>query len=154
MDIFICFILKLIILENVYGKVSASRSGSRSCEMELFMAEVSSWKLFTIAVEGFALDVMWSLDSPLNEYLRFWNLINWPLLFEIFRRFWWHQQSIWHKYFPSFNKNLTLFQGISLLTILFIHLLGQVLNVIQLISFINLFFQSSCIFSWSILSRQ
>ena len=34
-------------------------------------SEVSGWKLLTIAVEGFVLDAMWSLDSPLNKYLRF-----------------------------------------------------------------------------------
>ena len=28
------------------------------------MAEVSDWKLLTIDLKGFILDVMWSLDSP------------------------------------------------------------------------------------------
>ena len=34
--------------------------------MELFMAEVSGWKLLTVDVEGFVLDVMWFLDLPLS----------------------------------------------------------------------------------------
>ena len=40
-----------------------------------FTTEVRSWKLLTIDIEGFVLNVMWSLDSPLNKYLRFWNFL-------------------------------------------------------------------------------
>ena len=40
------------------------QKASKRSEMEPFMAEVSDWKLLTIDLKGFILDVMWSLDSP------------------------------------------------------------------------------------------
>ena len=43
--------------------------------MKLFRAEVSGWKLLAIDVEGFVLDVIWSLDLLLNKYQRFWNFL-------------------------------------------------------------------------------
>ena len=50
------------------------QEASEASGMELFTAEVSSLKLLTIGVEGFVLDVMWSLDLSLNNCLRFWNV--------------------------------------------------------------------------------
>ena len=48
---------------------------SEASGMELFTAEVSGWKLLASDVEGFVLDVMWSLDLPLNKYLRFQDFL-------------------------------------------------------------------------------
>ena len=91
-------------LQSIWSIWEASEKVSEASGIELFTAEVSNWKLLTIDVEGFVLDVMWSFDLLLNMYLRFWNsgifyqpttpLCNLP-------RFWWHQQSIQHKNFPS-----------------------------------------------------
>ena len=72
MDIVLCFILKLIYIR----RAEVDQEACEASGIELFMAEVSGWKLLTIAVEGFPQDVTWSLDSTLNKYLRSWNLIN------------------------------------------------------------------------------
>ena len=64
--------LKLVYMQ----KYLQSRSNQKAFEasgMELFMAEVSGWKLLTVDVEGFLLDVMWFLDLPLSKYLCFWS---------------------------------------------------------------------------------
>ena len=46
------------------------QEASEASGMELFMAEVSGWKLLINDVEAFVLDVMWSLNSSINKYLR------------------------------------------------------------------------------------
>ena len=58
MDIFSCFILKLIYVRKCLCKAEVDQETSEASGMELFMAEVSGWKLLTISVEGFVLDVM------------------------------------------------------------------------------------------------
>ena len=75
MDIFLCFILKLIYIRkclcNTIWKPEVDQEASEASGMEFFMVEVRGWKLLTIDMEGLVLDVMWSLDSPLNKSLRF-----------------------------------------------------------------------------------
>ena len=101
MNIFLWFTLVLIyikkfICKSVY-KAEADQWTSKTSKtfgMKLFIEDVKGWKLLTIATEWSILNVIWSLDLLLYNYLRFWNLINWPLPFEFFLRFWWHQQSI------------------------------------------------------------
>lgn len=106
-----------LMLEKIYAKICENTSGSKNPEtsrMEFFLTYFSGLKLLTIAREGMVLDMMWSLNSLLNEYLRFRSLINWPISFEILPRFWWYQQSIQHNYFQinisQINKYLMLFQ--------------------------------------------
>ena len=68
MDIFLCCILKFIYIRKYSCKsICKAKMNQEASEA----SEVSGWKLLTIAVEGFVLDAMWSLDSPLNKYLRF-----------------------------------------------------------------------------------
>ena len=57
------------------SKAEMDHKASEASEMELLLAEVSGWKMLTIDVEGFFLGAMWSLDSPLNKNLRFWNFL-------------------------------------------------------------------------------
>ena len=83
--------IKNCLYKNI-GKAEVDQQASEASGVEPFMAEVSGWKLLTHDVKGFLFDVIWSLNLLLNTYLRFWNFfINWPLLFEIFLRFLWHQ---------------------------------------------------------------
>ena len=78
---FLCFMLKMIYIykkclcKSIF-KAEVDQEPSEASGMQLFMAEVSSWKLLTIDVEDFALDVMWSLDFLLNMYLFLDFLIN------------------------------------------------------------------------------